>query len=126
MHCDFFRCALRVASRHDDARIGILSPHSPDGRARILIRARGHRAGIHDDHGCLCRSRRAHDTALFELTFEGGAVSLGGAATEVFYKISSHIPMVTQHSASPRGSTVKSCGHQCPRPTYAEAAVLRD
>ncbi len=100
---DLFGGTLGVAAGHHNFCFGILSAHAADRGSRILIRTRRHRAGIHDDHGSLRGSRRACQPALFELAFEGGAVSLSDTAAEILYIVSGHVPMVTHPSASPTG-----------------------
>jgi hypothetical protein len=87
---DLFRRTLRIATGDNDPGVRILTTNPPDGRTRILVRSRSYGAGIHYYDGSLCGSGGAGKAAFFELTFEGGAIRLGGAAAEVFYKESRH------------------------------------
>ncbi len=120
---DLFRSALRVASGDYNLCVWILSPHAPDGGARILIRCGRDGASI-QNHDC---SLRVHggtrDAALLELAFESSAVRLGGAATEVLYVISRHVSMLAHgtNATPPPRTNVPTAP-----PAQAEAAVLRD
>ena len=42
----FLRSPLRVAARHQDARLGILAMYPPDGLPHVVVRRRSHRTGI--------------------------------------------------------------------------------
>ena len=127
---NFFGGALRVAASHHDSCFGILPAHAADRGARILVRARRNGAGIHDHHGRFRRSGGASHPALLELAFEGGAVSLRGAAAKVLYVVSGHDPMVPHPLQSPQKGNVKGRGRGRPRDIaradQAEAAVRRD
>jgi len=96
---DFLGSALRIAAGDDDAGLGILALNAADGGAGILISGRGHCAGIEYDDRGLARGGGARKAEFLELTFERGAVGLGGAATEVFYVISGHISMLAHRVA---------------------------
>ena len=87
---DFFRSTLRVAAGDDDSGIGILPAHSSNGGSRILIRSRGHGAGVKNDERGIGGIRRARQSALGELALESGAIRLGGATAEVFDEESGH------------------------------------
>jgi hypothetical protein len=107
---NLFGGALRVASCHYDLSVGILTADAADSGARILIGTCGNGAGVHHNYGSLSGSGGASHSALFELTFEGGTVRLGGAAAKIFYIVSGHDPMVTQTAALPREGKIKSRG----------------
>ena len=92
--CDLFGGALRVASGDDDAGVGVLALHAADGGAGVLIGRSGDGAGVEDDDGGVCGFVGARESLLFELTFEGRAIGLRGAAAEVFDVISGHMLMV--------------------------------
>ena len=126
---------LRVAAGDHDLCFGILAADTANRRTRVLIRARGNRAGVHHNYGGLRRSGSARHPALCELAFESGAVGLSGAAAEVLYIVSRHIPMVPQTSRHrgkanqrPRAKALRLRSGQV-RATFAHqavAAVLRD
>jgi hypothetical protein len=92
---DFGGSALGVASGDDDFSEGILALDAADGGAGILIGGVCDSAGIQDYEvgfvGC-----GAGEAAGFELAFEGGAVGLGGAASEIFDVVGGHGTMVAQ------------------------------
>jgi len=96
--CEFFRGALRVAAGDYDSCSGILPADPADCGAGVLISACRDRAGIQDYDGRLCRSRSAREPLVLELTFDGGAVGLCGAASEVFNVVSGHIFILAQVS----------------------------
>ena len=87
---DFVWSALSVASGDYDAGVGILPADSTDCGAGVLICRGRHGASVQDDNGGVSGARSANQSLLFELAFESGAVGLGGATAEVFYKESSH------------------------------------
>jgi hypothetical protein len=80
---DFFGGALSVASGDDDSCRGVLAADAADGGAGILIGGTCDGASI-QNHQVGLAGRCAGQTAGFELAFEGGAVGLSGAASEVF------------------------------------------
>ena len=92
--CDLFRSALRVTAGDDDSGFRILPADSANRGAGVLIGACCYGAGVQDYNGGLRRTRGADEPTLFELPFEGGAIGLGGAATEVFYKESGHMSIL--------------------------------
>jgi hypothetical protein len=80
---EFFGGALGVAAGDDDLGGGILGVDFADGVAGLGIGGGGDGAGVHNyDAGCarICGGGAA---AVEELTLEGGAVGLGGAAAEL-------------------------------------------
>src|SRR5258708_38895393 len=113
---DFFRSALCVASGHYDSCFRILAANAADRGARILVRAGGHGAGIHHDYGGLRRSRGACDTVLLELAFEGGAVSLSGAAAKVLYIVSGHVSYGNADFTSPQDRQSQKPRARAPAP----------
>ncbi len=86
---NFFGSALGVASGDDDFCQRVLALHAADGGAGVLVGGIGYGTGIQYDEVGL-RSRGAGEAAGFELAFEGGAVGLRGAASEVFYVVGGH------------------------------------
>ena len=96
---NFFRSALRVASGDDNFCQRILSLHSANGSAGILIGGIRDCARIQDDEVGLSGGG-ARQAAGFELAFESGAVGLGGAAAEVFHVVSGHTTIVAQAAHS--------------------------
>jgi hypothetical protein len=97
---DFFGSALGVASGDDDFCQRILALHAADGGAGVLIGGMGDGAGVHYYQVGFSGGGRC-EAAGFELTFEGGAVGLSGAASEVFDVEGGHGTMVA-HGASLR------------------------
>jgi hypothetical protein len=87
---DLFRRALGITSGNHDSRIRILPAHSADCGARILVRAIGYRTGIQDYYGSLRRAGSAGEATLFKLSFQSGAIRLGGATSEIFHKECGH------------------------------------
>jgi hypothetical protein len=92
---DFGWGALGVASGDDDFGQRILALDAADGGAGILIGGVCDSAGIQDYEvgfvGCC-----AGEAAGFELAFEGGAVGLGGAASEILDVVGGHGTIVAQ------------------------------
>lgn len=96
---DFCGGTLGVASGDNDVCIRILAADAADGGAGVLIGGAGDGASIqYDDFGI--GGFGAMMTARFELAFEGGAVGLRGAASEVLDVKRGHEIIV----ASPAGS----------------------
>ena len=80
---EFFRCALRVAAGDDNFGGGILVVDFADGVASLSVGGSGDGTGVEDyDFGGGGVSRRGK-AEIAELAFEGGAVGMGGAATEL-------------------------------------------
>ena len=59
--------------------------NAADGGAGVLIGGGGYGAGVEDNDSGLGRLVCALQPSLLKLTLDGGAVRLGGAASEVFY-----------------------------------------
>jgi hypothetical protein len=87
---DLVGCTLRVAPGDHDARVRILAANSADRSTGVLIRAGCHCAGIEDNHRSLRGAGSAGESALFELPFQGGAIGLRRATSEIFYIESRH------------------------------------
>ena len=87
---DFFGGALGITACNYDACFGILAADSTDCGTGILIGACRDRTGVQNYDRCPLRTRGAGQALFFELAFQGGAVGLRGAASEVFYKESGH------------------------------------
>ena len=92
---DFLGGALGVASGDDDLGAGILAMDAADGGAGIVIGGGGDGAGIEHDEFSAVGSSGAFESLLLELALEGGAVGLGGAASEVLDVESCHETSVT-------------------------------
>ena len=88
--CDLIGCPLRVAAGDYNSCVGILSLDATDGCTGVLVGSGGYGAGIKDNDGCVGDAGNAGEPLVFELAFEGGAVGLSSAASEVFYKESRH------------------------------------
>src|SRR5580693_9533569 len=82
---NFFRHTLRVATRHHDLAVGILSTDTANGRAGILIRRSRDRARVqYYDF----RSRRCvgpGQAALLELARDSSTIGLRSPASKVLY-----------------------------------------
>ena len=103
--------ALGIASRDHDLRAWILALDAANGSARILVRSIGDRTRIQNDQVGLAGGRGTGQAALSQLTLQGGAIRLSGAAAEVFYVVTGHLSMVA-HGAVGRGRTrVPQRGH---------------
>ncbi len=61
-----------------------------DGIAGLGVGGRGYRAGIEDNDGGGGRIGRGGIATVEELTFESGAISLGGAAAELLDEEGGH------------------------------------
>ena len=87
---DFFGDALGITAGNEDARGRIGGVDFADGVASLGVSGRSDRAGVKNDHiGCGRIGRKT--AALFaELPLDGGAISLGGAATELLDKKCAH------------------------------------
>ena len=81
---DFFGGALGVAAGDYDLAGRVFAMDAADGGASVLIGCAGDGAGIENDEFGLFRRRCAMQSAIAELAFQGRAVGLSGAATEVF------------------------------------------
>jgi len=80
---EFFGSALGVAAGDDDFPRRVGSVGFADGVAGLGVGGGGDGAGVEDDDvGVRCRRCRGTAT-IEELAFDGGAVSLGGAAAEL-------------------------------------------
>ena len=91
-----FRSALGVASGDHDLATGIFAMDAANGGAGILIRGGGHGAGVENDDLRLGGNAGAVESALSELSFDGGSVGLGGAAAKVLYVEGTHRTIVTE------------------------------
>ena len=79
-----FGSALSVAAGDDDAGAGIGGVELANGVAGLGVGGGGDRTSIdHDDVGVRGFARRSK-AAFEELALEGGAISLSGAAAELF------------------------------------------
>src|SRR5208282_10100 len=79
----FFGGALGVAARDDKASLRILGVEFADGVAGLGIGGGGYGAGVEDDDGGGGGIGGGGAAAIEELTFEGGAIGLRGAAAEL-------------------------------------------
>jgi len=94
--CQLFRRPLRVAAGHQNAAIWIHPLQSPYGRARIFIRALGHRAGVqHNNFGVASRPGTLQ-SALQKLPFQCRPIRLRSAAAKILYVEASHTPILNE------------------------------
>ena len=114
---NFFRRALRVAAGDHDLGVGILAMNAADCGASVLIGGGRYGAGI-EHHDCASPACGASIATLLELAFDGRAVGLGGAASEICYVESGHNPMLSQASVTGRQRQLRSGTES---PTQAEA-----
>ncbi len=87
--------ALGVASGDNDFCQRILALNAADGGAGVLIGGIRDGASVQDDEVGL-GGGGASEAAGFELAFEGGAVGLGGTASEVLHVEGGHRIIVAQ------------------------------
>jgi hypothetical protein len=92
---DFLGSALGIASGDNNSCQRVLALDAADGGAGVPIGGIGDGAGVQNDEVGL-GGGGAGEGAGFELTIEGGAVGLGGAASEVFDVVGEHGAMVAQ------------------------------
>jgi hypothetical protein len=86
---DFFGGALGVASGDENFGVGIVTLEAADGGARVLVGGVSDGAGVEDDEVSFV-FLGGSEAARFELALEGGAIGLGGAASEVFHVEGGH------------------------------------
>src|ERR1700691_2378814 len=114
---DFFRSTLGVASGDDDFCRWILAADAADGSSGILIGGSGDGASVEQDEVGV-RGGSAGQAASLELAFQGGAVGLGGAASEIYDVKGSHAIMVAQaaelcgHTSIPARRCQRVCRHR--------------
>ena len=101
---EFFGGTLGIAPRHNDAGFRILALDPANGGAGILIGCGSHSARVQNHDRSLRGRGCAGKPALLELAFEGGAIRLRGAATEVFYVKSGHVTMLAQSAVNTGGN----------------------
>ena len=82
---NFIGSTLRIAACHDDPGPGILAANATDRGACVLVGSRGYGAGVEHDDFCLSGFGSAIQSSLPELAFDGRAVRLSGAASEIFH-----------------------------------------
>ena len=92
---EFIGGALGVAAGDDDAGGGVGGVEFADGVASLGIGCGCYGAGVDDDDVGACGFERGSEAAIEELAFEGGAVSLGGAAAELFDVERGHWPHIS-------------------------------
>lgn len=81
---EFFGSALGVTARDDDAGGGVVGMQFANGFTRLGIRGGSDGAGIEDDNVGSVGGIGERAAPLEELALNGGAVSLSGAAAELF------------------------------------------
>jgi hypothetical protein len=80
---------LGIASGDDNFCQRILALHTSNRRSRILVGGICHCTGVQDYEVGLSRGG-AGETSSVELEFQGSAVGLGGAASEIFNVVGGH------------------------------------
>jgi len=114
---NFFGSALGVASGDDNFCGRILAAYAADGGAGILIGGSGDGASVEQDEVGV-GGGGAGQAASFELAFEGGAVGLSGAASEICDVKGGHGIMVAQaaelcgHTSIPSAGGNLACHHR--------------
>jgi hypothetical protein len=87
-------CALGVAAGDQDLAIRVAAPEAANCSTGVLFRGSSYCAGIKDyvisPGGSLC----ALKPPISELLLDGSPISLGGAATEIFYVKAGHAPIL--------------------------------
>ncbi len=79
----FLRRALRVASRHQDARVRMLPVHPPYCLPYFVIRGRGHRARVQDDQPGIGGILDPGEPARREASLDRRAIRLRCTAAEI-------------------------------------------
>ena len=105
---DFFGSTLSVASGDDDLSTWILTVNAADGGAGVVVGRGGDRAGVQHDQFSGGGGLGTDQAFLLELPFEGGAVGLGGAASEILNEIPGHFSYGTRRPAALR-CTIEAC-----------------
>lgn len=80
---DLFRRALRIATRHQDARFRILAMHTPHRLPHIVVGIRRHGARIENHPIGAFMGLRTHHPARRQSGFNRRSISLRGTAAEV-------------------------------------------
>jgi hypothetical protein len=86
----FLRRPLRVAAGNDYSGFRITAARAADGSARILLGCGGDTTGIQHDKACILRGISRFHAMFLELALYSGAISLRGAAAEIFYVKTGH------------------------------------
>src|ERR1700736_1506671 len=81
---EFLRSALSVAAGDDYLSGGVLCVDLANGVAGLRVGSGRHGTGIHDDYVGGCSIARRGQSAIEQLTFDGGGVGLCSAAAELF------------------------------------------
>jgi hypothetical protein len=92
---NFVGRTLRVTASHDDLTLRIFAVDATDGGARVLVCGGGDRAGIQYDKLCLVGRVSPLKTPLGKLAFQGSAVRLRRATSEILYVKTGHACIVT-------------------------------
>src|SRR5215469_18071368 len=79
------RRPLRVTSGNHDLAAGIFAAEAPNGGPRILFSGGRNRASVENHPFCRVQTGGTVQSSLPELVFNGSAVGLRGATTEIFY-----------------------------------------
>ncbi len=87
---DFLGSALRITAGNQDLRIGIFAMNAPDGGPGILIGRCRYGASVENDDLGFVGGAGATQSALKQLPLDGGAVRLGGPASEILNVIGRH------------------------------------
>ena len=85
----FFGSALGITTGYQDASLWILTMHAAYGLAHVFVGGSSYGAGI-EDHEVGMAVIGAFESACGELSFEGCAIRLGSAATEILDDEASH------------------------------------
>ena len=87
---EFLGSTLGVAASDDHARGGIGGVKFANGVASLGVSGRSYGAGVDDDDVGIGGFVRGNVATVEELAFEGGTISLRGAAAELFYVEGGH------------------------------------
>ena len=101
--CDLLRRSLRVAAGNDYPGSGIPATQAADGGTRVLFGSSGDTTGIQHDKLCFLRAISRFHAVFLELALYSGAVSLRGAATEIFYVKTWHRTILAHAHLGMRG-----------------------
>jgi hypothetical protein len=109
--CDLVWGPLRIAAGYDDLTLRIFSMNPANRRPCILVRRSSDRASIQDHDPGIARRRGTRQTALMELAFQRGTVSLCSPASKVLYEKTLHKPNVNRKGAESPSPIPLSRGH---------------
>jgi hypothetical protein len=86
----FARSPLGIAAGNHDPGVGIVAMGAADRGPSVLVGRSRYGAGVEDHKIGFARRTEPRQALTRQLTFQGGAIRLGGAASEAVQKKSRH------------------------------------